>query len=952
MATEQKGQGGRIYKSQSETTYQGQARSIGFNPVQAKSNARAMEQHAAQVVADGNTRMRSLQREQELYNSGLRARQQADRGQQQLDQTKASAALKTDQFVADANLKIDQLYQQQTLKQEQTKESAQLSLDASQVQLSGQVESARTKAIGTAIEGLLDLSGNYVQYQADKAVEREKEARVEGLVNAAFDIEVGGSVEADTVARATDSANANDVVRAEDAIQQATPDLNVQNSLREQGVSQLTIENQTRRSNAYHAADDFPTFYAQWVSDADVVYTRPDGSTFTVATLRDSIDVGIVDAAARGAFYRSAGLGDMPRAQVAEVVVPAVRSISKSWVNQANGAINAGNKAARVRSANLDITDGLNAGADLSTVYQQGFAGLYSSGAYVGDKGKAAEDTLKAMLQWAIENKRPDIIQELKGVHKRYDDNGNPVKGTALGRQYASLIATAEDNVIKQEIADAELDIRYAQTQIRVAERDRQLALANAESPEDERRINLEAATYYESLGTPEGDLKADQLRGDPNYSPFTVGDLKEQQEQGAVFTNEELGSLVSDGEITGQEAKSLGWNPNAAQSADSAAFTRASDFKTEYTAQGKAAVLAALSTQGTSQQAMSADDKRIIMEGQGKSIIENIADRLNNEVAQMIRSGDVTDQDIRSYIVNRGSQLAGDVKINKEGQLVYDFRTANGRVERSFPAVEVKPSLPSPVNPEIRVSDYRGYTPQQLSDGASAAAITQDVILSQREVFTAVSAIRSGRSLPATIEDKASALGTNAQTLLEAQSRALGFELPTQADQSSVEQYRTDRSAVTSTAKPVGETSVYDTGKVVGQVSVDGARKAIIGKESAGDFQAVNPDSGALGFAQVMPANVGPWSREILGRSISQREFLRSPDLQMAIINGKLEKYFQQEAAKGYTGDVLLRRVASIWYSGRAGLYNNTRPQYYGAGTYPSIANYTLDVVSRYYGS
>ena len=234
---------------------------------------------------------------------------------------------------------------------------------------------------------------------------------------------------------------------------------------------------------------------------------------------------------------------------------------------------------------------------------------------------------------------------------------------------------------------------------------------------------------------------------------------------------------------------------------------------------------------------------------------------------------------------------------------------------------------------------------PEQLRNGASAAAITQDIILGQREVFTAVAAIRSGRALPQSLEDKASALGTNAQTLLEAQSRALGFDLPTGPDPSSVSQYSTNSAAVTTTSNPVGEPSAYDTGKVVGQVSIDGARKAIVGKESGNNFQAVNPDSGALGFAQVMPENVGPWSREILGRTISQREFLRSPDLQMAIINGKLEKYFAQESAKGYSGDVLLRRVASIWYSGRAGLYNNTRPQYYGAGTYPSIANYTLDV-------
>ena len=119
-------------------------------------------------------------------------------------------------------------------------------------------------------------------------------------------------------------------------------------------------------------------------------------------------------------------------------------------------------------------------------------------------------------------------------------------------------------------------------------------------------------------------------------------------------------------------------------------------------------------------------------------------------------------------------------------------------------------------------------------------------MILGQREVFTAVAAIRSGRALPQSLEDKASALGTNAQTLLEAQSRALGFDLPTGPDPSSVSQYTTDRAAVTTTSNPVGEPSAYDTGKVVGQVSVDGARKAIVGKESGNNFQAVNPHSGA----------------------------------------------------------------------------------------------------------
>ena len=140
-----------------------------------------------------------------------------------------------------------------------------------------------------------------------------------------------------------------------------------------------------------------------------------------------------------------------------------------------------------------------------------------------------------------------------------------------------------------------------------------------------------------------------------------------------------------------------------------------------------------------------------------------------------------------------------------------------------------------------------------------------------------------------------------------------------------------------------------YSTNQVIGGVSLDRLRDSIISKESGNRFDAVNPHSGALGYGQVMPANVKSWTTQALGYPVSQREFLRSPDIQMAVINDRFRKMMQQQASAGFTGETLMRRVASIWYSGQAGLYNNTRPQYYGSGTYPSIASYTLDVVDRY---
>ncbi|MEY3301843.1 MAG: hypothetical protein RLZZ139_215, partial [Cyanobacteriota bacterium] len=46
---------------------------------------------------------------------------------------------------------------------------------------------------------------------------------------------------------------------------------------------------------------------------------------------------------------------------------------------------------------------------------------------------------------------------------------------------------------------------------------------------------------------------------------------------------------------------------------------------------------------------------------------------------------------------------------------------------------------------------------------------------------------------------------------------------------------------------------------------------------------------------------------------------------------------------------DTQIRKVASMWYSGDPTLYDNPRPQTYGAGDYPSIRDYTTTVLGRF---
>lgn len=91
--------------------------------------------------------------------------------------------------------------------------------------------------------------------------------------------------------------------------------------------------------------------------------------------------------------------------------------------------------------------------------------------------------------------------------------------------------------------------------------------------------------------------------------------------------------------------------------------------------------------------------------------------------------------------------------------------------------------------------------------------------------------------------------------------------------------------------------------------------RQAIKNIESSGgNYQIIGPThpklGRALGAYQVMEANVGPWSREALGREVSTAEFLKSPAIQDAIFDHKFGQFI---ARYGSPED-----AASVWFTGR----------------------------------
>jgi len=102
--------------------------------------------------------------------------------------------------------------------------------------------------------------------------------------------------------------------------------------------------------------------------------------------------------------------------------------------------------------------------------------------------------------------------------------------------------------------------------------------------------------------------------------------------------------------------------------------------------------------------------------------------------------------------------------------------------------------------------------------------------------------------------------------------------------------------------------------------------------QESGGNYGARSP-AGALGAYQVMPANIAGWSKQILGYSISQQEFIQNHALQDTIVAGILLQYVNKY---GYQG------AAAMWFSGQP----NPNSSASDGGT--TVSKYVQSVMSR----
>ena len=922
----------KIYQSErANNRYEETDLGVAYDPQKGVSSESQARQWGDAVVQDGETKRRELDREIAAQDLTLKLTQNAE-----------SKALTNQLEAASAELEMQQKYDTNSLKLEHDAESRRMNLALQEQKAQADVAATNLSVADSAIQGILSFGSAALEYGQTIRKENDKQAE--------YEAEQASTWEYDGVDEpsnpSADISNAQTDITTESAIGKSTQDPQVQNAIR-QDVTQPRIQHENvRRGTAYSAAQDFAPFFNSWVNDPNLVYTRADGSKFTAATIRTRSDAAQVSGAAKRAFYKAAGIAGMPREQVRSVLNPIARSISAGWVESTGNKVLAANKAEAVRSAKVDAISGLTNGTELPVVFQNLVSQLYASGAYDFDKGKATEDAVTEILNWAIRNKQENVINSLEGVHKIYDKNGTPRKGTQLGRQYEALFKEARRKLISGEIQDLSDQAKVATAKVNSVIRERTMALAKAETPQEEQAINLAAAAQLRELNTPESILKADEIESKKNYSPFTFLQMKEAQVDGATYSNDELEALVDSSDLTSDQAKELGYDPDAEDSVDDARRKTITKYKTELKAQGTAAVIGALSRVPTGGKALDADAKKFILQGEGVGRVADIADRIGRLLDRELQiNPDMDDASIRKFIETRGKAIAQEVTYDIDGGLQYEF---GGKEEANVFVVH------RPTDPSQKALDMRHMPPDKLYY-MPKGELDDNAILTGKELNIGQATYATDGTYPTWLEEKAKALGTNPETLIRSQSAFYGVDMPPPPEPATSSPYLTPKATgqeVSLGSNSVGDLAQYDTGTVIGGINLDRLRNSVLNKESTYNFSAVNPHSGALGIGQVMPANVPSWSREALGYEISQRQFLRDPEKQMIIINSRFKKMMQQQAAAGFAGDTLIRRVASTWYSGQPGLYNKATPEYSAGHRYPSISSYTMSIVGRYRGS
>jgi len=130
---------------------------------------------------------------------------------------------------------------------------------------------------------------------------------------------------------------------------------------------------------------------------------------------------------------------------------------------------------------------------------------------------------------------------------------------------------------------------------------------------------------------------------------------------------------------------------------------------------------------------------------------------------------------------------------------------------------------------------------------------------------------------------------------------------------------------------------------------------KAFETKESSGNPQAINKDTGASGLIQVLPENIPSWTLKYLGVRMTPAEYRANPNAQRMLGERYFAEQVRKHTAPGRSEEEVIRRVAAEHYGGAGAVKHWDNPGYhsrsgpYNPGYEDNMQEYTQAVWNLY---
>jgi hypothetical protein len=766
----------RIYQSESKANFQGSAEGANFQPVQATSDAKAMQEYKDSLARDDAARNRELTRRDTAETLQNDSQYRANESQLDLESQSEKIELEMDQLVLNNQVELDQLVEKQSL--ERIKEQQEAA-------------NTRVKTVFDTFDSLLKFGSSFTKYSEDMNLIREKQEEEQSTIDngswlfaSDYDENLGGAeiVEQGVVQLVVENFE-------EQAVVDAAPNNPIaQERLRTGlGANETTIR-RSEQVSLGEAAQQANGRLFQAFFDPKTTVTLDNGKQVTPTSVLNERELSevIKKLAVRVTGELGVGQGDRKdRLAAIKLYVPAMENAMRSLESQMMTKVTAARQN-NAESTGFSLGAQLLQDGDVGAAWREYYSSAWTSGKYNGDKGAATKRAFEALKF----NANVGQLRDLQNEPVYFNKDGSPGPLFKNDKRFNQLIEARINDINQGLLDDNRQKNGLQQIELDNAANAFTAALMDADTPEKTIRANEEYELKLEALSDAGNDKARIELANQKsilnNYNPRNANVIREQIAEGRLFSEEFLLSQRRSGKINQQELAEF----TRSGLATPANRDKVYGGKASYESLNRGVAPKVIFNLNDLLGALEPE----IQNSMVSSIADDIIKRRDAAVNAFIKDapdakpGDVI-QFATQWTLNNLPDLVKSVKLDKEtGSLTgYNFMGATLAVPAT--AANGYNGMPTYNNARTgkTIYDFSSQSLASLRNSKEAGYLTNletNKVLTSSERYSAIKAYASGSTYPPSVVGKADALGVDVNDLVRQQAEGAGFTLgarPTQ---------------------------------------------------------------------------------------------------------------------------------------------------------------------------